>query len=608
MSEDPVTRQLLDQARSRSAEGCVGDAIELLRRGVRHRQIRAELLTLGAPVGDLDLTRAHLNVELAPRQAGLPLLWTSTLRAAGETTDDRPPRLMATEVAIVVVRGSRLDALDAATGAPLWSATLEASPERTTIVGDAVAVATGEELQTFDLWTGERFVRSGPGGVVLFVGPGILISADGPALSARRLESLRTPPLDKAWTVVCGRDQAWVSVSATRGQLLAHSRHVGSEWPMDGGGTLHAIDPRTGDLRWSRPARAVAHDDDLVVVNAQLPEAVTLSDLVAYGLDGTLLWKREGIHWLVDSVLTTRLVWSIISGKEKTTEAWYDRKSGEPVEAPADARDARDGSPARRVELSGRVVLLEGDAVRCLGSPSVGAPLTDVRDVEGDSDEQGVDHDAEVARHPDEPEVWCARAAFRAQRGDPTGAIADATRAIELDPSNSEAWAERGRARLSGGDPTGAIADLTKAYDLDPSNPYALSFRADAHEDAGDYPSALADCTKAIELDPECAISWQRRGVLKVHRLDDVEGAMADLSRATELDPTDAASWTELGCCRLAMDALAEAEDALTKAITLEPGSARAQKLLAATRQARGDGPRADDDLSLGRVSPPGGP
>lgn len=64
--------------------------------------------------------------------------------------------------------------------------------------------------------------------------------------------------------------------------------------------------------------------------------------------------------------------------------------------------------------------------------------------------------------------AYYSRALARANGGDNSGAIADATQAIELNPDCAEAYYIRSFAENKNGEPNGAVTDYNRAIELDP--------------------------------------------------------------------------------------------------------------------------------------------
>ncbi|MEO3874362.1 PQQ-binding-like beta-propeller repeat protein [Nonomuraea sp. B12E4] len=147
-----------------------------------------------------------------------------------------------------------LSALDARTGALRWRSRLGAAnftpAGYLTATGEAVFAVTGTKVSALDPATGKARWRARFGHIIRY---DPIVIADTVYLSdlAGRTYALNTASGKKRWRLTTAGDSGLWSVAESRGKVYV------------GGRDLHALDPETGQERWSRPltAKVSVHED-----------------------------------------------------------------------------------------------------------------------------------------------------------------------------------------------------------------------------------------------------------------------------------------------------------------------------------------------------------
>jgi tetratricopeptide (TPR) repeat protein len=160
--------------------------------------------------------------------------------------------------------------------------------------------------------------------------------------------------------------------------------------------------------------------------------------------------------------------------------------------------------------------------------------------------------------------------------------------------------AARGDQALADGKTDEAIQHYKDATDQTPNNA-SYKFRLSiALRKAGDLPGERAQLEAAVKLDPAIAGAQIRLGVLMA-REGDADGAAAHFRLATAAAPTWPEAWINLAA-ELAVGAhFGEAQDAVGKALVLDPNNAQAQAL----KDRLAQDPRAQDPRAQGLPGQP---
>ncbi|MEV4476111.1 tetratricopeptide repeat protein [Nonomuraea sp. NPDC049504] len=276
--------------------------------------------------------------------------------------------------------------------------------------------------------------------------------------------------------------------------------------------------------------------------------------------------------------------------------------------------DARHPDPARRDLTRARAWLNLAIAVsRLLPDPAErafklgfdrnGLALVELREGRADAALALVESAIELAgelgaRHPVHRMVLLAnRAQLLAGRGQVKEALEDYAAAITLDPGFPDYYLERGNLLFRLGRHDEALADFERAIDAGPPLPEGYYNRAELRTVRGDTDGALADLGHVIELDPSYLDAYiNRAGLLAA--LDRDEAARADVEVGLALAPGNPHLLTVLGQLETAAGRLAEAADALDRAVEGAPDLAAAWGNRGILRYATGDLEGAIADLT----------
>jgi tetratricopeptide (TPR) repeat protein len=141
--------------------------------------------------------------------------------------------------------------------------------------------------------------------------------------------------------------------------------------------------------------------------------------------------------------------------------------------------------------------------------------------------------------------------------------------ALRQDPQMKSANLFAGLSELDLGHPSAALPYLQRAEKLDPNQPAPLLGLGRTYLALRQYPRANEKYTQAAALDPNLAEAWYGVGVTNRSLADEI------LNRAarTGLNKADAQQKVQ--------DLLAKAQQALTRAVDLEPSSPRTHLILA---------------------------
>ncbi|MCO5166535.1 MAG: protein kinase [Planctomycetes bacterium] len=194
------------------------------------------------------------------------------------------------------------------------------------------------------------------------------------------------------------------------------------------------------------------------------------------------------------------------------------------------------------------------------------------------------------------------RGGVRRARGDLAGARADLEAALRDVPGQVVLHVSLSRLLLEAGDPLAAETAAEAALRLDGRCAAALVNRGEARRRRGEVPRALEDLEEALRLEPELVEALAGRGLARA-ALGDHAGARADLDAALARDPQRAPLWVARAVLRLtAGDAPGAREDA-ERALDLDPREAGVRYARGLVRHAQGDaaGARRDLDQALER-------
>jgi len=175
---------------------------------------------------------------------------------------------------------------------------------------------------------------------------------------------------------------------------------------------------------------------------------------------------------------------------------------------------------------------------------------------------------------------WHVQRAHEAEaRGDWPTALAQAEAARRYDAHPKEARFAAGTAYLSLAEPGRAAAAFEEILARYPHDLVTLANLSLAYTQSAEPAKALESLRRAIALKPDEPVLHARAASL-LETLGDAEGALAEHRLAARLDPRSRSYQFRLGIAAMQHGAFAEAEDALGRALAIDPQSAATHKVL----------------------------
>ncbi len=144
-----------------------------------------------------------------------------------------------------------------------------------------------------------------------------------------------------------------------------------------------------------------------------------------------------------------------------------------------------------------------------------------------------------------------------------------ADKAIELAPTDAEGYLVRSNMRRRF-DPQGAIDDGTKGILLSPQSAFAYSMRAQAYADVRRLDEAIADMEMAASLNPMVLDYWLFLGLYRLQS-DRNAGAEEALTRALALEPRDPFTYFGRAEARYKQSKWAQALEDYEMAVRIDP-------------------------------------
>jgi tetratricopeptide (TPR) repeat protein len=175
---------------------------------------------------------------------------------------------------------------------------------------------------------------------------------------------------------------------------------------------------------------------------------------------------------------------------------------------------------------------------------------------------------------PGNPLPHVALAQVAVLTGAPDHGVRSVERALEIQPNLAEALELRGDIRQIKGELDQALADYTAAIGAQPSRVSALLKQASLRQAMGDTTRAARDYLAALEINPDIALAYNNLAWMATEKNTELDQAERWARRAVELGPDVADFHDTLGWVLRARGMLQDAQQALERAIFLDPASA----------------------------------
>ena len=184
---------------------------------------------------------------------------------------------------------------------------------------------------------------------------------------------------------------------------------------------------------------------------------------------------------------------------------------------------------------------------------------------------------------PDQYIVYYYFGQLAFQAGDAANAVGVFERALELNPSYLPTYTELANALYAVGDATGAQDLIAEALVMFPGSFSLTLLRGAFHHDSGQLDEALEAYRSAERLEPDHPRLLER--LAHLHLLREEPRRSADLlRRLSRITPDVAAVWAQLAFALAQIGEADEAEQALTRALEIDPNDPTVRQVAAQLR------------------------
>lgn len=196
------------------------------------------------------------------------------------------------------------------------------------------------------------------------------------------------------------------------------------------------------------------------------------------------------------------------------------------------------------------------------------------------------------------------RAVYAARSEDHTAVVRFSSRALAhgaKDPLRSQLLVLRGQARAEKHDPTGAIADLVEGLGDRTDDPTALKTLARSYDAADDHEKSLSVLEKLCAVEPNDIGNWTNRG-FELATLGRHEDALAVYGEALGLDPDEPTALSDRAWSLLQLHREDEALRDVERSLKSYPANAFALRTRALLYLKKGQHEKACSDLQLAHI------
>jgi Flp pilus assembly protein TadD len=272
---------------------------------------------------------------------------------------------------------------------------------------------------------------------------------------------------------------------------------------------------------------------------------------------------------------------------------------GDGIAAQAEVERARQlgARHADTAHLLAHALLIRGDHARAAQEAAAAAPAhaayaARIRGAalmeRGDNEGAAAAFRQAIAAGAGDHRNWVSLARFRRWNGDLAGAIAAADKAMALKADNAEALTLRGELTRSQFGLRAALPWFDRALAIDPENKLALLERAATHGDIGNMRAMIADTRAALAVSPANPRAYFLQAMLAA-RGGDFELARSLHQRTLGAFDDQPSGMLLLGAIEYQTGSAGQAVLRLNRLVRMQPGNAKARKLLAAAHWRLGD-------------------
>jgi len=123
---------------------------------------------------------------------------------------------------------------------------------------------------------------------------------------------------------------------------------------------------------------------------------------------------------------------------------------------------------------------------------------------------------AQIAKSPQNSEMYDLLAELQMTTGDPKGALASAEKAMQINPADAGAVVDYTRAEISVGDPAKAVAKWQQWTKDHPADVRGFTLLGSLQESQGDRTGAMDSYKKALAMQPEQPVAANNLAYLMV--------------------------------------------------------------------------------------------